>query len=49
MANLIKQIKGVDNVTYDLQDKVSTFGNTNLFRATALRDITKFLGNSSTD
>lgn len=30
MADLISQIKGLDNVTYDLQDKVSTFGNTNL-------------------
>jgi hypothetical protein len=31
MTNLISKIKGVDNVTYDLQDKVSTFGNENLF------------------
>lgn len=31
MADLISKIKGLDNVTYDLQDKVSTFGGTNLF------------------
>lgn len=31
MADLISQIKGLDNVTYDLQDRVSTFGNENLF------------------
>jgi hypothetical protein len=31
LANLISKIKGVDNVTYDLQDKVSIFGGTNLF------------------
>lgn len=31
MADLISKIKGVDNVTYDLQDKVSIFGGTNLF------------------
>ena len=31
MADLVSQIKGLDNVTYDLQDKVSTFGNENLF------------------
>lgn len=30
MADLISQIKGTNNVTYDLQDKVSTFGGTNL-------------------
>lgn len=30
MADLISQIKGLDNVTYDLKDEVSTFGNTNL-------------------
>ena len=30
MADLISKIKGVDNVTYDLQDKVSIFGGTNL-------------------
>jgi len=30
LADLISKIKGVDNVTYDLQDKVSTFGETNL-------------------
>lgn len=30
MADLISQIKGLDNVTYDLQDKVSTFGTENL-------------------
>ena len=30
MADLISKIKGLDNVTYDLQDKVSTFGNENL-------------------
>lgn len=29
MADLISKIKGVDNVTYDLQDKVSIFGGTN--------------------
>ena len=29
MADLISKIKGVDNVTYDLQDKISTFGGTN--------------------
>ena len=34
MADLISQIKGLDNVTYDLQDKVSTFGNVNLLRHT---------------
>ena len=31
MANLISKIKGLDNVTYDLKDEVSTFGNENLF------------------
>lgn len=31
MANLISKIKTPNNVTYDLQDKVSTFGGTNLF------------------
>jgi hypothetical protein len=31
MADLVSQIKGLDNVTYDLQDKVSTYGNENLF------------------
>lgn len=30
MADLISKIKGLDNVTYDLQDKVSIFGGTNL-------------------
>lgn len=30
MADLISKIKGTDNTTYDLQDKVSTFGGTNL-------------------
>lgn len=30
MANLISKIKTPNNVTYDLQDKVSTFGGTNL-------------------
>ena len=30
MADLISQIKGLDNITYDLQDKISTFGGTNL-------------------
>ena len=34
MADLISKIKGLDNVTYDLQDKVSTFGNENLLGAT---------------
>lgn len=34
MADLISQIKGLDNVTYDLQDKVSTFGGTNLLENT---------------
>ena len=34
MADLISQIKGLDNVTYDLQDKVSTFGNENLLGGT---------------
>lgn len=34
MADLVSQIKGLDNVTYDLQDKVSTFGNENLLGAT---------------
>jgi len=34
MADLISQIKGLDNVTYDLQDKVSTFGNINLLKGT---------------
>lgn len=34
MADLISQIKGLDNVTYDLQDKVSTFGNVNLLKHT---------------
>lgn len=29
MADLISQIKTSDNTTYDLQDKVSTFGGTN--------------------
>ena len=29
MADLISQIKTPDNTTYDLQDKVSTFGGTN--------------------
>ncbi len=31
MANLISKIKTPNNVAYDLQDKVSTFGGTNLF------------------
>ena len=35
MANLISKIKGVDNITYDLQDKVSIFGGTNLLKTTA--------------
>lgn len=30
MAILISKIRGMDNVTYDLQDKVSIFGGTNL-------------------
>lgn len=30
MADLISKIKGLDNVTYDLKDEVSTFGNENL-------------------
>lgn len=30
MADLVSQIKGLDNVTYDLQDKVSTYGVNNL-------------------
>lgn len=30
MANLISKIKTPDNVTYDIQDNVSTFGNINL-------------------
>lgn len=34
MADLISQIKGLDNITYDLQDNVSTFGNINLLRNT---------------
>ena len=34
MADLISKIKGLDNVTYDLQDKVSTFGNENLLGGT---------------
>lgn len=34
MADLISQIKGLDNVTYDLQDKVSTFGGTNFLLGT---------------
>lgn len=37
MANLIKQIKGTNGTTYDLQDKVSTFGETNLFVYSGLR------------
>ena len=36
MADLISKIKGVDNVTYDLQDKVSTFGGTNLLQSSLL-------------
>jgi len=32
LADLIKQIKGTNGTTYDLQDKVSTFGGTNLFK-----------------
>lgn len=34
MADLISKIKGLDNVTYNLQDKVSTFGNENLLGGT---------------
>lgn len=34
MADLISQIKGLDNITYDLQDKISTFGNENLLGGT---------------
>ena len=34
MADLVSQIKGLDNVTYDLQDKVSIFGNENLLGGT---------------
>jgi hypothetical protein len=30
MVDLISKIKGLDNITYDLQDEVSTFGGTNL-------------------
>lgn len=37
MADLISQIKTPDNTTYDLQDKVSTFGGTNLFKYNGLR------------
>ena len=32
MADLISKIKGVDNVTYDLQDKISIFGGTNYYK-----------------
>lgn len=34
MADLISQIKGLDNITYDLQDKVSIFGQTNILPMT---------------
>ena len=40
MADLISQIKGLDNVTYDLQDKVSTFGNENLLPYTQSKPYT---------
>lgn len=30
MADLISKIKGLDNITYDLKDEVSSFGGTNL-------------------
>lgn len=35
MANLISKIKTPDNVTYDIQDKISTFGGTNLLKNTS--------------
>lgn len=34
MADLISKIKGLDNVTYDLKDEVSIFGETNLLENT---------------
>lgn len=34
MANLISKIKTPNNVTYDIQDNVSTFGGTNLLTGT---------------
>ena len=50
MADLIKQIKGTNGTTYDLQDKVSTFGGTNLFINTGMSTgLTNFVSNSSTD
>lgn len=37
MANLISKIKTPDNITYDLQDNVSTFGGTNLLNNDLLK------------
>lgn len=48
MADLISKIKGLDNVTYDLQDKVSTFGNTNLIsNSYNFLDTTNWAGNGT--
>jgi len=46
LADLISKIKGVDNVTYDLQDKVSTFGGTNLLIGS--KNLSSFITSAAT-